>query len=166
MMKKVLLLILITIASGAFLCFYNTDNEKSKQCTKENVYLELKRSGVAYVDVVFAQILLESAELKSHITRSNNNFLGMKMPTKRPTTAAGQLNGYALYPGWEACIQDYLLYQKSILEKKPLTRSQYMAFIGKRYSECGTYKKRILRVIKENREFMRSQDSVYYCSTL
>jgi len=165
-MKKILLLILITIASGAFMCFSNIDTEKSKQCTKENVYQTIKRSGIEFADVVFAQIMLESGELKSRLTKSNNNFLGMKMPEKRETTAIKELHGYALYEGWEECIQDYLLYQNYVFRNKKMTRNQYLTFIGKRYSECGTYKNRILRVIKENREFIKMQDSLYYCSTL
>ena len=165
-MKKLLLLILLTIFCGAFMCFSNTDNEKQKQCTKENVYQTIKRSGIEFADVVFAQIMLESNGLKSRLTKSNNNFLGMKMPEKRETTAIKKWHGYALYEGWEDCIQDYLLYQNYAFRNKKMTRNQYISFIGRKYSECGTYKNRILRVIKENRGFMKTQDSVYACSTL
>ena len=165
-MKKILFLILLTIVSGAFICFSNTKIEESLKCTKENVYQSIKKSGVEFTDIVFAQIILESGGLKIKLTRSNNNFLGMKMPEKRETAAVGEFHGYALYANWEACIQDYFLYQNYTFRKKKMTRNQYLTFIGKSYSECGTYKNRILRVIKENREFMKMQDSLYYCSTL
>jgi uncharacterized FlgJ-related protein len=165
-MKKIILLIILTIISGAFMCFSNTKAEESKQCTKENVYQSIKKSGIEFTDIVFAQIILESGELKSKLTRCNNNFLGMKMPEKRETTAIGKSHGYALYAGWEDCVQDYLLYQNYTFRKKKMTRNQYLSFIGKSYSECGTYKNRILRVIKENREFIKMQDSLYYCYTL
>lgn len=165
-MKKIILTLLACIAGAGFLCYTNTETVQDKRCTKENVYQALKREGVQFVDIAFAQIMLESGELKSRITRTNNNFLGMKMPAKRETTAIAEINGYAFYPGWEACIKDYVLFQRYVIKGKHMTRGQYLAFIGKRYSECSTYKKRVLRVIKENREFMRTQDSVYYCSTL
>jgi len=165
-MKKITLILLVIIMSGIFLCFSNTENEKTKQFTKENVYQSIKRTGIEFADIVFAQIILESGELKSKLTKTNNNFLGMKMPEKRETIAVGEFHGYAQYAGWEDCIQDYLLYQNYIFRKKKMTRSQYLAFIGKKYSECGAYKNRILRVIKENRTFIKTQDSLYACSTL
>lgn len=165
-MKKIILLLSIIITSGAFLCFSSTNSDKTKQCTKENVYQSIKRSGIEFSDIVFAQIILESGELKSKLTKSNNNFLGMKMPEKRETTAIGKFHGYAQYTGWEACIQDYLLFQNYAFRKKKMTRNQYLSFIGKRYSECETYKLRILRVIKANNKFMKIQDSVYLCSAL
>lgn len=165
-MKKIIFLITIIIASGLFMCFTSTDIEKSKLCTKENVYMSIKKSGIEYADIVFAQIILESANLKSKLTKTNNNFVGMRMPRKRETTAAGELHGYAQYLGWEDCIQDYALYQNYAFRKKKMTRNQYLAYIGKNYSECGTYKKRIMRVIKEHKEFIKTQDSLYKISTL
>ena len=89
----------------------------------------------------------------------------MRMPRKRETTAVGELHGYAQYFGWEDCIQDYALYQNYAFKKKKMTRSQYLAYIGKNYSECGTYKKRVLRVLKEHKEFIKTQDSLYNIST-
>jgi len=165
-MKKFTLLLIILVLSGAFLCYTDSDSIKDKQCTKENVYMEIKRSGIQHADVVFAQIMLESANLKSKLTKTNNNFLGMRFPNKRQTTAIGEFHGYAKYFGWQDCVQDYLLYQNYVLRNKKMTRNQYLAFIGKKYSECGSYKKRILHVIKANSEFLHTQDSLYYCSTL
>jgi uncharacterized FlgJ-related protein len=165
-MKKTLLLLTVLLASVLFICNSTLESVKNMQCTKENVYMEIKRSGIEHADVVFAQIMLESANLKSALTKTNNNFLGMKLPQKRQTTAIGEFKGYAKYIGWQDCVKDYLLYQNHVTKNKKMTRNQYLAFIGKKYSECGTYKKRILRVIKTNRDFIKTQDSLYYCSTL
>lgn len=165
-MKKIVLLLIIMVLNGAFLCYTDSESIKDKQCTKENVYMAIKKSGILHPDVVFAQIMLESANLKSKLTKTNNNFLGMRFPNKRQTTAIGEFHGYAKYFGWEDCVQDYLLYQNYVLRNKKMNRNQYLTFIGKKYSECGTYKKRILRLIKDNSAFIRTQDSLYYCSTL
>lgn len=165
-MKKAIILTVFAIVCSVFLCYTDKESIKDKLCTKENVYMEIKRSGIQHIDVVFAQIMLESSNLKSNLTKTNNNFLGMKFPNKRPTTAIGEFRGYAKYFGWQDCVQDYLLYQNYMLKSRRMSRNQYLTFIGKQYSECATYKKRILSVIKSNRNFMRTQDSLYYCSTL
>jgi uncharacterized FlgJ-related protein len=165
-MKKLLLLLVVLAVSGIFLCYTDTESIKDKQCTRENVYMEIKKAGIAHADVVFAQIMLESANLKSRLTKTNNNFLGMKFPERRQTTAVGQFHGYAKYLGWQDCVQDYLLYQKHMLKNRALTKKQYIAFIGKKYSECGSYRKRIMRVMKQNSEFVRTQDSLYSASTI
>jgi len=166
MMKKALILMAFAAVCSVFMRYTNEDSIKDKLCTKENVYMAIKKSGILHPDVVFAQIMLESANLKSKLTKTNNNFLGMRFPNKRQTTAIGEFHGYAKYFGWEDCVQDYLLYQNYVLRNKKMNRNQYLAFIGKKYSECGTYKKRILRLIKDNSAFIRTQDSLYYCSTL
>lgn len=166
MMKKAIILMTFAVICNIFICYTDQESIKDKICTKENVYIEIKKAGILHADIVFAQIMLESANLKSKLTKTNNNFLGMKFPNKRQTTAIGEIHGYAKYFGWQDCIQDYLLYQNYVLRNKKMSRNQYLAFIGKKYSECGTYKKRILHVIKSNTQFMRTQDSLYYCSTL
>ena len=148
------------------MCYVNDGPNNDKRFTKENVYQAIKKANIMYPDVVFAQIMLESGNLKSDLTKKNNNFLGMKMPSKRETTAVGELHGYAQYFDWEGCVNDYALYQNYVLRKKTMSRNQYIAFIGKKYSQCGAYKSRIMRVIKENRNFVKTQDSVYYCSTM
>ena len=164
-MKKIILIMSMMIFGGLFMCYTNINPLSNKECTKENVYAALKELKVTYPDVVFAQIMLESGNLKSQLSRTHNNFLGMKMPKKRATTAITSKGGYAVYRDWYSCLEDYFLYQKSILDKKDMTKKQYISFIGKKYSQCSTYKQRVLRVIKENRNVIQSQDSLYVCST-
>jgi uncharacterized FlgJ-related protein len=165
-MKKFLILFIFLSISSSFLCYTDIESLKNKQCTKENVYFEIKKSGILHPDVVFAQVLLESSNLKSKLTKTNNNFLGMKFPKKRATTAIANVKGYAKYFQWKDCINDYLLYQNYILRNKNMSRQQYLSFLGKQYSECNSYKKRLLGIIKSNKDFIRVQDSLYYCSTL
>jgi len=59
---------------------------------------------------VFAQAYHETGGFTSNIFKMNNNMFGMKYPTKRPTTAIGQLNGYALYNNTTDSIRDLLLW--------------------------------------------------------
>jgi len=161
-MKKSLVLVILIAFCGLFLCFTDSNIEKSKELNKENLYQAIKEMNIIHPDIVFAQIMLESSNLKSKLTKTNNNFFGMKQANKRETTSIGSLHGYAMYDNWYSCVVDYLLYQQNILKNKTVTKTQYLAIISKKYSECSTYKQRIKRVIKENKIFLRQQDSLYH----
>jgi len=161
-LKYKILIVATLITSTFFICGTEINTLKDKECTKENVYLAIKQLGIKHADIVFAQIMLESSNLKSKLTKTNNNFFGMKQANKRETTSIGSLHGYAMYDNWYSCVVDYLLYQQNILKNKTVTKTQYLAIISKKYSECSTYKQRIKRVIKENKIFLRQQDSLYH----
>ena len=120
-------------------------------CTKDTVKQALSNLGIKYKDVVLAQIMLESGDLRSKLTILNNNLLGMKHPKKRETTSTGSTRGYATYSDWYACLEDYCLYQKQILSKKNLTKSQYINYIAKHYAKDPHYKTKILNTIKRLR---------------
>lgn len=160
-MKKLLLILLAIVIGFSFFC--GTDFEKplrERECTKENVYLALKQLDVEFVDVAFAQIMLESGNLKSKLSTSNNNIIGMRHPKKRETTSLGSKNGYAKYMTWFDCVIDYMLYQKNVINGKEMTKKQYLALINKKYSESRDYKNRLNRIIKENKAFIKEQDSL------
>jgi hypothetical protein len=161
-MKNKLLIILIAVISGIFVYGNSTEvSLNNEQCTKENVYIALKQLNIKHTDIVFAQILLESGHLKSRLVETNNNIIGMKHPRKRETTSLGSKKGYAVYDNWYSCLVDYGLYQQNIMKNKNMTRSQYMAYISKKYSENNAYKIRIKNIIKQNNNFIQKQDSIY-----
>jgi uncharacterized FlgJ-related protein len=160
-LKHKILIIATLITSTFFICGTEINTLQDKECTKENVYLAIKQLGIQHADIVFAQIMLESANLKSRLTITNNNFLGMRQAKKRETTAIRSKNGYAEYINWYTCICDYLLYQQNILKNKEVTKSQYLAIISKKYSESRDYKTRLNRVMRENKLFVKQQDSLY-----
>jgi len=160
-MKKSLVLVILIAFCGLFLCFTDSNIEKSKELNKENLYQAIKEMNIIHPDIVFAQIMIESGNLSSALTKNNNNFLGMRFAHKRPTTALGSKKGYAIYNGWYSCIEDYLLYQNWILKDRTFTRNQYLAYIQKQYSQSSNYKKSIIRVLKENKDFIKVQDSIF-----
>lgn len=56
--------------------------------------------------IICAQGMHESDDFTSDIFISNNNCFGMRMPSKRKTTAIKEENGYAYYGSVEDCIKD------------------------------------------------------------
>ena len=134
---------------------------KTSECTPENVYIAIKQLGIKHPDVVFAQFLLESNNLSSKLVTSNNNLMGMRLAKKRETTAIESKSGYASYASWYSCVADYLFYQINITKNKNLTKNQYINLIGRLYSQTSDYKSRIVRVLKENKSFIKTQDSLF-----
>lgn len=153
-------ILIITILISILLISNKCMDFKDKPCTKENVYLAIKQSGIKYPDVVFAQIMLESANLQSKIVKSNNNLLGMKLPNKRPTTAIGEKNKYAVYNNWYESVIDYMLYQQNVMNNKNLNKKQYITYLNKKYSKTYDYKKRINKLLKENKLFFQYEDNL------
>jgi hypothetical protein len=141
-MKKTLLLLAI-----AFLSLNTISIEESyrlKQCTPDNIVLALKELHIKYADVVFAQIMIESANLTSTLISTNNNLLGMRHPSKRTTTSIKAHKGYAFYDDWFSCLKDYSLYQQALLIKhKKMTRNQYISYLSNHYAKDPKYKQKL-----------------------
>jgi hypothetical protein len=149
-MKKLILVATFTLIGILSVNWVNeTDVIKSSDCNKQTVLMALRNLDIQFKDVVFAQIMLESGDLNSRLFKRNNNMLGMKQPSKRETTSLGKTNGYATYGDWYSCLEDYVLYQKSILSKKHLTKKQYIAYISKHYAKDPEYKHKIETKIEE-----------------
>lgn len=161
-MKKLMFLVCIAISSVLFM--NNTTTESSirqMKCTKESVYMALKELDVQHADVVYAQIILESANLKSKLFKTNNNLIGMKHPKRRLTTSLGSKHGYAHYEDWYSCLEDYVLYQGSVLRDKTLSKAQYLAFLKKNYAKDPKYKQKLLTTIKKEHQIIKKADSLY-----
>lgn len=117
--------------------------------TENNVYTMLLLYNIKYPEVVMSQIMIESAYLKSKLTKRNNNILGMTVPAKRPTTAINKSGLYAKYISWIDCIIDYKLYQDYIFSKNNIqTKKQYIAFLHKTYAQAPHYKSRLTELSK------------------
>ncbi len=89
--------------------------------------------GVAYP---LAQAVHESANFTSSLAKRANNFLGMKWPTVRSTTATGIDNGYAAYGSPIDCIRDYFRF---LDHWKIYTTEQLVIFLQTKYAEDGRY---------------------------
>ena len=116
--------------------------------TENNVYTMLLLYNIKYPEVVMSQIMIESAYLKSKLTKRNNNILGMTVATKRQTTAVNK-KGFAKYLNWIDCIYDYKLYQDYILSKNSIiSKKQYISFLHRTYAKAPNYKSRLTELSK------------------
>ena len=144
-MKKVNFVIL-----GIFLLSFTLEKEEA-ELNKENLWRTIVDQGIKFPDLVFAQALLESGDLRSSLCVKSNNLFGMKMPTKRETVAKPGKKDYAKYDHWVQSVRDYKLLQEYLFRKREYTRSEYVEMLSRRYSETGDYVNRVRRVLKENR---------------
>ncbi|HEX5001742.1 MAG TPA: glucosaminidase domain-containing protein [Bacteroidia bacterium] len=132
---------------------------RTEQClplTKANLLEELKSQEIICVNEVFAQMMLESGNLRSGLLKRTNNMLGMRFPAKRPTAACGiylpakdtiilgsqqelkkyaAQNNYAVYNTWQDAVADYKLWQ---IHNFKMT-DRYLEFLGKVYAEDTMY---------------------------
>lgn len=154
-MKKLGIVILTVIFSFLFINGTTEQSFVQKDLNKENVYLAIKSLGIIYPDVVFAQFLIESGNLESKLVRTNNNIAGMKLPRKRQTTATMSKHGYAVYDSWYSCVIDYKFWQDMVLDKRKLSKSQYLNYISDKYASHSDYKQRVKRVIQQNQSLIQ-----------
>ena len=132
---------------------------KTKTLSKEALYQEIVDQGIQYPEVVFAQAMLESAELKSKLAKTNKNLFGMRVPKYRETVALGKRYGHAVYSDWTQSVKDYKLYQDYVFQRKgPLSYRSYLSHINKTYAEVSDYVKRLNRVIKEHKPLIESYE--------
>lgn len=101
------------------------------------------------VDYIYCQMILESDNFTSNITLENNNFIGMKLPHLRPTTAIDVNRGYAVYRDTKQCITDYSLWlcynRFTYIELRDLEK--FKNKIKKcKYSETPDYIERITKI--------------------
>ena len=108
----------------------------------------LDEINIRFPEVVYAQAFLETGGFKSEIFLINNNLFGMKMARQRPRTSTGMNRNHAVYNTWRESVLDYALYQSHYLSKIK-TQEEYIDAIGRVYAEDPSYKKKVLKIIKE-----------------
>lgn len=70
---------------------------------------------------IFAQFILESSNFSSHLFKTCNNFIGMKIPRCRITTGyVGDSVDFLCYENLQACLIDYVIWIKYNLIPYPL----------------------------------------------
>jgi uncharacterized FlgJ-related protein len=155
-MKKLILISIGLFIVLSFGCIKAENNKKEKPnvtvdstLTENNVYTMLLLYNIKYPEVVMSQIMIESAYLKSKLTKRNNNILGMTVPVKRQTTAINKSGLYAKYISWIDCVYDYKLYQDYIFSKNNIqTKKQYITFLHRNYANAPKYKTRLTELSK------------------
>ena len=131
--------------------------------TVENLKKEIESNEILCAPEVFAQMMLESANLSSFLLKKSNNMLGMRYPAKRKTTACGLYlpakdtiilgtqdelrkltaqNNYAVYATWQDAVADYKLWQASNFKMN----DRYLEFLGKVYAEDTLYVSKIRKM--------------------
>lgn len=152
-MKKFIIIICLSLS---FLSFNDKSIQKT-QVTKYSLYQEILSQNIEFPDIVYAQAILESGNMTSKIFNSNNNLFGMRKPVKRETVAKKTtLYGYAVYESWKESVTDYSLYQKYYFNKHNnfRSRTQYLEYIDKTYSESKVYVKSLKRVMNEHKNII------------
>lgn len=115
------------------------------------LYNKIENSGILYADVVFAQAKLESGNFTSNVFLCDNNLFGMKQPKVRKTLSLGKSQqGYASYMTWKLSVEDYKLWQTSVLKNKKIkTQDEYLGYIGRIYAEDGSYVRKIKSMMRQ-----------------
>lgn len=89
--------------------------------------------GIAFPEVVVAQIVHETDFFSSKVFKENNNLFGMKENGRG--YCQGSKNGHAFYVSKEQSIKDYRAYQNRLLfaaarhDKYPKNNQEYMALL-------------------------------------
>jgi flagellum-specific peptidoglycan hydrolase FlgJ len=128
---------------------------------QREVYQQIVSMGIKFPDIALAQAILESGNFKSKIAVQNNNLFGMRLPKSRETTAVGQKSGYARYLSWKDSVKDFKMWQDSLFKRRPnMTRSQYISYLNRIYSETPNYISRIRLIVEINKN-KYEEDSTY-----
>ena len=150
-MKKLTILLLVFCS---FIPHKKANNDFGL-LTKENLWTTIKAMDIMYPDIAFAQAILETGHFKSNNCKEANNLFGMMMPNVRETVAVGKNErGFAVYETWMHSVQDYALYQSYMMRKRKMTRSQYLNFIDKKYSESRGYAKLLKKIIQRHKNIL------------
>ena len=125
---------------------------------------EIREMNIVCPDEAYAQMMLESGNLTSFLTRRTNNMLGMRYPVKRNTAACGiflperdtiiygdvsslkkyaKQNNYAVYASWQDAVKDYKLWQDEYFR----LGERYLQFLGHFYAEDSNYQAKIRNVM-------------------
>ncbi len=124
------------------------ENNEKNAFTPDRLKAYILELNIKFPHIVYAQAQLESGEFKSHIFRENNNFFGMKVATKRPTTNKGEENGHAFFDHWRDCVVDYALYQAQYLSDLK-TETEYYEYLGQNYAEDPNYVAKLKKIVQK-----------------
>ena len=107
--------------------------EQLNEFSYENLKQALETLEVSNPDIILKQAKLESGNFKSDVFKENNNFMGMRQPRVRETTAIGSNKGHAVYEDWYDCVKDIVLFQEYYANR--ISKSvDYYDFLGQVYA--------------------------------
>lgn len=101
--------------------------------------------GIEHKDIVMAQMILESGNFKSDLSKSNHNYFGMEKAYQRPCVALGERNGYAYYRNWVYSVIDYALWQEYYAND--LSEEEYLERLSN-YASDKNYAEKVKKLAK------------------
>ena len=136
----------VVCVPDAYMTITMLDEYGSEEPTREKVLFVMNELGIDHVHIAYAQMTLESGHFGSNLSKTNNNYFGMKQPSKRSTVSLGKRNGYASYKNWAWSVFDYALWQREMA--KELSEDEYLSFIGSIYAEDTKYTDKIKNIVE------------------
>lgn len=127
------------------------DEWGKKELNDDNIVAFMEFIGIEHSHIAIAQMKLESGHYKSKLTKENNNYFGMKHPSRRATTSLGSKNGFASYKNWACSVLDYALWQRTYASN--LSEKEYLDSLST-YAEDKKYIAKVKKLAKnlENRK--------------
>jgi hypothetical protein len=106
--------------------------------TRENLYKEIIKEGIAFPEVVMRQAMGETGYLTSDICKENHNCFGFKVfPNYDFSYAVGIKRGHLAFKHWKDSVKEYKRFQKRNFEAK---HDIYYGFLKNQgYAESSTY---------------------------
>lgn len=135
-----ILLLLIVFVSNSY-------GQDTISFSHENMKKYMNEIGIIYVNFSYHQAIHESGNFKSDLFYNNNNLFGMKLASKRASTAIGIRKGYAKYKTWQDSVMDFYLMQNAIL-KTHKTKESYYSYIFRNYAKDKKYKNILKKYIE------------------
>lgn len=129
---------------------YTDMNDMRNDMSKLNIYLYILELDIKFPEIVYAQVLHETGNLRSQICRYGNNLFGMKYPRKRKTTAIGYYNKHARYRHWKDSVRDYKHWQDYYIRDNDV--DNYYTFLrSKGYATDRWYVNKLKTIVKQNK---------------
>lgn len=123
--------------------------KNAKTVTLNNVIALIKKVKLEHPDIVVAQAIEESGELKAPRFINDNNMFGMKKAGSRPTLAVSyDKHNYAQYTEWKHSVYDYSLYQAAFA--RGLSREGYFSKLSRTYAGNPEYVSNLKAIIKSH----------------
>ena len=121
------------------------DSWGEKELNDANILAFMEFVGIEHPHIVLAQMKLESGHYKSKLAKENNNYFGMKHPSRRATTSLGSKNGFASYKNWVSSVLDYALWQRTYAGN--LSENEYLDSLST-YAEDKKYIAKVKKIAK------------------
>ena len=130
------------------------ENQKENEFSPEKLKAYILQLNIRFPNIVYAQAVLESGNFQSDIFRTNNNLMGMRRATTRPTTNKGEQFDFAVYDNWRSSVEDYAMFAASYLNNIK-TEDEYFAYLKANYCTDSGYVDRIKVIIKQQKLYYK-----------